>query len=434
MKQPVDLVMGLGVTGYSVVEFLHNKRAVLVCDTRSGRDSQFIPRLQQLRSTYPNVRVVPPKQINKVLSQVSRIIASPGIPMSHTLLQLAKLRNIPVLGDLDLFMDEVKVPVIAITGTNGKSTTVALLQAMLSDKGIVACGNIGTPALEALSLDASGYILELSSFQLERSKPAEFDAACVLNVSMDHLDHHRSMEEYIAAKQCIYKKCKLAVFDSTEAYTTPPEGVPFIALNQNHNWCMEDNAIVVDGQQISRHEIALQNDYDLKNLLVASAIAQIFGASMEKIRSVAASFGGLPHRAQVVGVFDGVKYVNDSKATNVAAAVASIRANRPFDNNLILIAGGTAKGSHFEILGTNIDKYVSHALLFGADSHHIAEHVHSAPCSIASSLAEAIQQCRELSQSGDTVLLAPACSSTDMFANFEERGRIFEQLVRSSAL
>jgi len=251
---------------------------------------------------------------------------------------------------------------------------------------------------------------------------------------MDHLDHHQSIEEYIAAKQRVYKKCKLAVFDSTGAYTTPPEGVPFIALNQNHNWCMEDNAIVVDGQQISRHEIALQNEYDLKSLLVASAIAHIFGASMEKIRSVAASFGGLPHRAQVVGVFDGVKYVNDSKATNVAAAVASIRANRSFGNNLILIAGGTAKGSHFEILGTTIDKYVSHALLFGADSHHIAKHVHSAPCSMASSLAEAIQQCRELSQPGDTVLLAPACSSIDMFANFEERGRIFEQLVRSSAL
>lgn len=432
MKQPVDLVMGLGVTGYSVVEFLHNKRSVLVCDTRSGKDSQFIPKLQQLRSAYPNVRVVPPKQINKVLCQVSRIIASPGIPMSHTLLQLAKLRNIPVLGDLDLFMDEVKVPVIAITGTNGKSTTVALLQAMLSDKGIVACGNIGTPALEALSLEASGYILELSSFQLERSKPAEFDAACVLNVSMDHLDHHRSMEEYIAAKQCIYKKCKLAVFDSTETYTTPPEGIPFFALNQNHSWCTEDNAIVVDGQRISRGEIALQGEYDLKNLLVASAIAHIFGASMEKIRSVAASFDGLPHRARVVGVFDEVKYVNDSKATNVAAAIASIRANRPFGKNLILIAGGTAKGSRFESLGTTIDKYVSHAMLFGADSHHIAKHIHSASCSVVSSLVEAIQQCRELSRPGDTVLLAPACSSTDMFANFEERGLVFEQLVRSS--
>ena len=431
MKQQMDIVLGLGATGYSVVEFLHDKRALMVCDTRFGKESQSVPRLQQLRKAYPDVRVIPPKKINQVLRKASRIIASPGVPMSHTFLQLAKLKEIPVLGDIDLFMDEVQVPVIAITGTNGKSTTVTLLKEMLSEQGFIACGNIGTPALNALSSAANGYILELSSFQLERSQPALFDAACVLNVSEDHLDHHGNFDEYITAKQRIYQNCQLAVFDVHEPYTTPSEGVSFFALNANRNWCIDEDAVVIDGNRIKRTEIALTSEHDLRNLLVASTLAYRFGASMQSIRNVAASFRGLQHRSQVVGVFAGVKYVNDSKATNVAAAIASIKANHRPDSNLILIAGGLAKGCRFETLGVCIDRYVARAVLIGSDPHQMAAHIQVTPSLVVFSLAEAIQESRSFAQPGDTVLLTPACSSTDMFENFEERGREFERLVRS---
>ncbi len=429
MKQERDIVLGLGATGYSVVRHLHPQCPLSVFDSRLGRNTHAIPFLNNVRMDYPDVDVISPRGYKRALESARRVIASPGIPLSNSMLKWAQIERIPVVGDIDLFMEQVRVPVVAITGTNGKSTTVSLVADMLQDRGFVACGNIGTPVLDMLKSKAKGYVLELSSFQLERLHEGPFKVATILNISEDHLDHHGSMENYREAKQRIYQDAEFAVFDHLRPETVPDMALPGIELNRDPNWTVHEEGITVGGELIQRSEIALSGSHYLQNLLTAAAISIQLGASIEDVLRVARAFKGLLHRAQRLGTFDGVEFINDSKATNVCAAIASIQEQYEKGSKLILICGGDGKAADFRELGACIDEFVSHTILFGHDAQSIASCIHRAGYEFVPSMDDAVSVAVNLSQSGDKVLLAPACASFDMFDDFAHRGNTFAKCV-----
>lgn len=430
MNQERDIVLGLGATGYSVVRHLHSVQPVSVFDSRLGRNSGAIPYLRQCRTDFPDVYVIPPRCYKRALGGARRIIASPGIPFSNDMLKWAQIERIPVVGDIDLFMEQVDVPVIGITGTNGKSTTVCLVANMLQKQGFVACGNLGTPVLDMLKSGARGYVLELSSFQLERLRHGPFTVASILNISEDHLDHHDSMKEYVQAKHRIYQDAQFAVYDQRKPETNPPRTIPSIELNGDPKWQVRNNGLSVDGKFIHKDDIVLSQSHDLQNLLAAAAIAMQLGASFDDVASVAGSFRGLPHRAQNLGTVDGVEYINDSKATNVCAAIDSIRAQYEPNSRLVLICGGQGKGADFKELGTCIDEFVAHVILIGHDAQNIASYTQRTSYEFVQSMNEAVAASRSISQPGDKVLLAPACASFDMFTDFAHRGTTFAQCVQ----
>lgn len=429
MKQERDIVLGLGATGYSVVRHLHEQYPVSVFDTRLGRDSCAIPFLRNIRTDFPDVDVIPPRCYKRALGSARRLIASPGIPLSNSMVKWAQIERIPVVGDIDLFMEQVEAPVIGITGTNGKSSTISMVEDMLQKRDFVACGNIGTPVLDMLKSKAQGYVLELSSFQLERLQNGPFKVSTILNISEDHLDHHASMKEYIAAKQRIYEKSEIAVYDRLRPETIPEKTIPSIELNADPNWQVREDGIVVNGEFLHRSDVDLKQTHNLQNLLTAAAISMQLGANINDVVRVARSFRGLPHRAQSLGSFDDVEYINDSKATNVCSAAASIQSHYDVDSNLILICGGDGKGVDFRELGTCIDKFVAHAVLFGRDAQNIASCIQRTSFEHVQSMDAAVVASRNASQSGDKVLLAPACASFDMFSDFAHRGTTFATCV-----
>lgn len=429
MKQEHDIVLGLGATGYSVVRHLHAQCPVSVFDSRLGRDANAIPFLNNVRVDYPDVDVISPRGYKRALEHARRVIASPGIPLSNSLLRWAQIERIPVVGDIDLFMEQVKVPVIGITGTNGKSTTVSLVADMLQERGFVACGNIGTPVLDVLESKASGYVLELSSFQLERLQNGPFKVATVLNISEDHLDHHGSMENYSAAKQRIYQDAEFAIYDHLRPETIPNKALPGIELNRDPNWKVQEDGITAGGYLLQQSEIALSGSNYLQNLLTAAAISIQLGAGIEDVVRVARAFKGLPHRAQSLGTVDRVEFVNDSKATNVCAAIASIREQYTEGSKLILICGGDGKAADFGDLGACIDEFIAHTILFGSDAQSIASCIHHTSYEFVASIEEAVSVAVHVSQPGDKVLLAPACASFDMFTDFAHRGTTFANCV-----
>ena len=429
MKRERDIVLGLGATGYSVVRHLHAQCPVSVFDSRLGRDALAIPFLRNVRSDYPDVDVIPPKGYKRALENARRVIASPGIPLSNSMLKWAQIERIPVVGDIDLFMEQVKVPVIGITGTNGKSTTVSLVADMMRKRGFVACGNIGTPVLDMLKSKSKGYVLELSSFQLERLQRGPFKVASILNISEDHLDHHESMEEYVAAKQRIYQDAQFAVYDYLRPETIPTKRIPGIELNRDPSWKVEEDGIVIKGEFLSQDEIALKGSHNLQNLLTAAAITTQMGVKFDEIVRVAGSFEGLPHRAQSLGSVAGVEFINDSKASNVSAAIASIKRQYDEHAKLILICGGDGKAADFKKLGECIDEFVAHTILIGSDAQDIASCIERTRYEFAQSMDAAVSVAVNVSQSGDRVLLAPACASFDMFTDFAHRGTAFNNCV-----
>lgn len=430
MSMSPTMVLGLGNTGVSVIRHLRLKdRAVAVCDSRLGKRTREIPHLLKVRRDYPDVSVVPPRQFARAVAKSKRVVASPGIAIDDTLLKFATIERVPIVGDIDLFMEEVDVPVIGITGTNGKSTTAMLVGAMLHGREFKVCGNIGLPVLDALHSGAKGFVVELSSFQLERLQNARFDVAAITNIAEDHLDRHKSLDEYVSSKRRVYDHCKFAVFNGLDHNTKPEGATASIAICGSSDWCVEPDGVVVNGSYIAAEHIALQGRHNHFNLVMAAAIASQFGATNDVIREVASTFTGLQHRTQFVAQVYGVDYFNDSKATNVAASIASISSMSAGSSKLILIAGGDGKSVDFQQLGTTIDKCVSHLVLIGQDAKAVANCTKLVSCSFASSMDEAVCIAQDHASAGDRVLLSPACASFDMFRNFEHRGDAFAKAV-----
>ena len=436
--QGYTLVVGLGLTGLSVVRYLSALgESLVVADSRD-----IPPNLQILQQNYPHVRVHTGVFDNKLFTAARRIIVSPGVPMADAALQAAQQAGVEIVGDIDLFANEARAPVVGITGSNGKSTVTALISLMLQQSGkrVATGGNIGTPALDLLRQPADVVVLELSSFQLETLHRLPMKTAVVLNISADHMDRYADMGAYIASKLAIYQQAEQAVVNLDDsvlaAQSLPNNKVLGFTLGIS-----DDNVFGVDDVNGERYlafaseplipidRLKIKGDHNIANALAALALGKQMMLPMTAMLTALQSFAGLPHRSQWVAEINGVNWYNDSKATNVGAAVAAIQG---LPGMHVLIAGGEGKGADFSALAEPVKKHVRAVVVIGRDAKRVAEALAgAAPVVFAADMRDAVQQAQQLAQTGDNVLLSPACASFDMFDNFEHRGDVFMKAVRA---
>jgi UDP-N-acetylmuramoylalanine--D-glutamate ligase len=434
------LVLGLGQTGGSIAAWLaRQNRAAIFADTRSAPAG-----LERARELMPDAAFMTSGLPQTVPEGVTEVLVSPGLSMDLPVIAHAAELGLPIRSDIDLFVEACPGTVLGITGSNGKSTVTALTECMLNAAGArtAAGGNIGTPALDLLNIEADIFVVELSSFQLERSAELPLHTAVVLNVSPDHLDHHGDLEQYAAAKARIYKRCGTAVINRDEAALADmiePNTMQVgfgTGLPSSTDWGVIQRD---DGQWIARgtyavmpvESLRLEGRHNLSNALASFALTDSLSGDidlpLDGLVAGAQIFAGLPHRMQLVVEVAGIRWIDDSKATNEGAAIASITA---VSGPLILIAGGDAKGGDLRLLAAELTGRDVKVIALGKDKQLIEECL-AGICETVSvgSMEEAVSVAAGLARDGDTVLLAPACSSLDMFSNFSERGDCFASAV-----
>ena len=432
-----NLVFGLGVTGMSVARYL----------SRNGIDAIFVdsrndpPGLDDLHELLPEADVVLGKNTVVRLSKINRIIASPGVSDSEPLLTMARKAGIDVVSDVELFAAEAQATIVAVTGSNGKSTVTTLLALMCdaAGKSALAGANLGEPALDLLERDKPDfYVLELSSFQLQRTSNLKAKVAVLLNISADHLDWHESEKNYREAKYKIFNNADAVVINRADPdiATHVAKGTRIISFGpdspeEGHYGLLEEDGVIflARGEQLllSATELALVGRHNQLNALAALAAGELMGLQLSAMLQVLPEFPGLAHRMQLVACKAGVEYINDSKATNVGAAVASIES---IDGTVVLVAGGEGKGGDFADLAKALSGRLRAALLIGEDADQIADALGDlAPVHVVEDINEAVTQAAGFSETGDTVLLAPACASLDQFPNYEARGDAFAAAV-----
>lgn len=428
------LVVGIGSTGESCTRFLNGRTDLYVTDTRIGREEWISSRLKDLQGRYPDTEFIKPQDVAAIADSNTVAYASPGVPLHDPVISAIRARGAHISCDVELFCDLVDVPLIGITGTNGKTTTTELTANMLRSKGFVAGGNIGTPVLDLLDAPSSGYVLELSSFQLEKMDAPRLNSATILNITEDHQDHHRTFAEYAATKARIYERCDVAVYNENDSRTKPTIETSAISVNGSNDWSVRAREIVVAGESVATKNLPLTGAQNHLNVVVAAALAHVCGANAKQLVETAISYEGLPHRMQLIKEIEGVRYINDSKATNVAATRAALESLSNGSPNIVLLAGGDAKGASFESLLDPIRNHAKAAILFGRDAKMIAEAVGDATESVFSeSLEVAVTHARNLAKPGDVVLLSPACASFDMFSDYAHRGNQFISIVEEMA-
>lgn len=433
------LIVGLGKTGLSCVRYLSGQgREIAVADSRLQP-----PGLDELKVGWPDVPVYLGEFDEELFAGFNELIVSPGISIAEPAIAGAAARGARIRGDIDLFADAADAPIIAITGSNGKTTVTTLVgeMARAAGRNVQVGGNIGTPALDLLDQGADLYVLELSSFQLETTEELGALAATVLNVSDDHMDRYPDKMAYFQAKQRIYRGCKNAIVNLDDALSTPMarDTLRFLCFGFNRvnpetfstrdddqgtwiTWGLDNLLLASELQLMGRHNIS--------NVMAALALGHAAGLAMEPMLEVARSFRGLPHRCEFVRNLNGVDYINDSKGTNVGATVAAIESLVPDSGKVILIAGGDGKGADFQPLAEPVAACCRALVLIGRDAGKISEAVGaSVPQYRATSLQEAVSLARQAAEPGDRVLLSPACASFDMFRDYNDRGEQFRALV-----
>lgn len=425
LKNVNAVVVGLGLTGQSCVRFLVSKGAnVIAMDSR--------PSLQVDTS----VPYFLGDFDTEKLRQAELILISPGIDPKHKAIQAAVKAGVEIIGDIELFARFNQVPVIAITGSNGKSTVTTLVYEIFKAAGkkILMGGNIGTPALELLDVDAEFIVLELSSFQLETIRSLNPLIATVLNVSDDHLDRHGTLEVYQQTKLAIYNNATHCIANRDDPFTWI-EGqdarfsIGLSQSNEGFGWNSVSGQILHNGSAIiETKDSPLTGSHNALNIQVALACTLLAGIKLDCAQKVINQFVGLSHRFETVLVADNVKWINDSKATNVGATIAAINSvQSALVGRLILIAGGEGKGADFTPLAPVFAESLSLLIAFGVDGNKLAK---LKPGSVlVSSMQDAVETAKQYSMPGDVVLLSPACASFDMFKNYQDRGQCFAKAV-----
>lgn len=433
------LIVGLGKTGVSVARYLrkHGLR-FSVADSRENP-----PGLVDFLAEFPGV-AVETRFEEKFFRKFDVLVVSPGVAVSEPAIVAARKAGAQVVGDIEIFARVVSKPVLAVTGSNGKSTVVSMLGAMAQAAGVNAkvCGNFGDPVLDSADDESIQlYILELSSFQLETLDSLHPVAACILNISEDHMDRYAGLKEYIEAKQRIYVNASCLVVNRDDKRTWPTvndvpartvyfgDGEPLqknvfgVALFEGQDWLML-------GEQplMAVAHLKVAGSQNVLNALAAFALGREAGFTLEQMAEGLKSFAGLPHRVEFVVERAGVRWYNDSKGTNVGATVKAVEG---LGAPVVLIAGGVGKGADFSPLAEIAAQHIKAAVLIGRDANMIAEVLRDVgvPVMFASTMAEAVCDASDLAIAGDVVLLSPACASFDMFRSYEERGEIFVKEV-----
>lgn len=419
------------------MRFLSSTDRLTVVDTRRAP-----PFAEQTRAQFPNAEMILGVTDAAAFAAADRIVVSPGLPTSHCMLKAARERGIPLVSDIELFLEHAAAPVVGITGTNGKSTVTALTGELLRASGLEVGvgGNLGEPALDLLGPDRDAYVLELSSFQLERLNAGRFAIAANLNVTPDHLDRYPDLASYAASKQRIFEDCDVAVYNRADPLTTPKEAVGRLVsvgldAPSRDGWGIVEfggaRYLASFGERyVDVESLGIRGKHNEFNALVSMALAKAARSDPASWLPTLRGFKGLEHRSQTVAVVDGVTYINDSKATNLGACVAALEGLGDTRRHIVLIAGGDAKNADLSPLREPVSKYVRHVVTLGKDAAVVEAAVSDVvPVHRVATLPEAVRICRSLARSGDLVLLSPACASLDMFKNFEARGREFAASV-----
>jgi UDP-N-acetylmuramoylalanine--D-glutamate ligase len=435
----LSVVLGLGATGLSCARFLSGRgRPVLVLDSREDP-----PGAEALRLNAPSARLIAGTLDIQLPEETAEIVISPGLSLELPIVEQARRRGIEIIGDIELFARVVDRPVAAITGSNGKSTVTTMVAAMAARAGreMPAGANLGTPALDLLQMPAEAYLLELSSFQLESTTSLRPRVAAVLNVSADHIDRHGTLASYAAAKARIFANAATAVANRDDPVVMdmvrdlddiltfglgPAQGADLGLVERDGAVWLARGADAL----MRADELAVPGTHNIANALAALAVGGQMGLSDSAMIAALRAYKGLPHRTQIVAEIDGIRWIDDSKATNVGAAVAAIRG---MDAPVVLIAGGDGKGADFGPLVRVMKGKVRRVVLLGADAARLAAAIgDTVATTTVDSIEEAVAAARCHAQSGDTVLLSPACSSLDMFASFAARGAAFRKAVRGA--
>ena len=442
------LVLGLGDTGLSCIRWLEKRGArVRAADTREAP-----PALGEVQARHPRVEVARGAFAAALLAGVDAVAASPGVALREPVLRAALERGIEVVGDVEIFGREVArrgtgARVLGITGTNGKSTVTALAGAMGRAAGLrtVVAGNIGLPVLDALDSPegerAELFVLELSSYQLETTASLALEAAAMLNLTQDHLDRYDSMAGYARAKERIFAHAKTRVVNREDEWSRAMAGgerVLTFGLDvpaSDSDWGLDaararlrrggEDLLAVD-------EMAMKGLHNAANALAAHALLSAAGAPGAPLAQAIREFKGLPHRVELVAEAHGVRFYDDSKGTNVGAAVAALEG---FTAPVVLIAGGEGKGQDFAPLAPAVKRHARAVVLIGRDAPAIARVLASTGVAVdrAATMEDAVAAAQARARPGDCVLLSPACASFDMFRNYGHRGEIFAAAARALA-
>jgi len=449
------LIVGMGGTGLSCARYLKKRNCPFaIADSRQAPAA-----LESVKKEFETSRIITGEFDYEVFNNYKQIIISPGISVRSEIFTLLQAQGCLIIGDIELFTQVVEKPVIAITGSNGKSTVTTLVEKIAQDCGIkaIAGGNLGIPALDLLETQSDLYILELSSFQLETTYSLKTIAATVLNISEDHMDRYTDLEDYRQVKERIYNNTENAIIN-------PQEKITFERLKQQID--TEEFSMILFGEALSSaqelkcefelldgdiltqankkilqtKEIKLKGKYNYLNVLAALALLKPLHLDLEQqIRSIK-DYSGLPHRCEWVDSVNGIDFYNDSKGTNTGATIAAINGFEVKDSlehdkrTVILIAGGVGKDADFKELGEVIKKKIKFTILLGIDAQQIKTSAINAGAVndefySVSSMHDAVATAKGLAKSGDVILFSPACASFDMYQNYMKRGDDFKKNV-----
>ncbi len=435
-------VIGFGLTGQSVIRYLKKSTTeLIVMDTRHSA-----PNKKELKRLFPKARIVTGGLDQHTLETADMVVVSPGVDIRATHLRDKIGPQTELIGDIELFVRYANAPIIAITGSNGKSTVATLVERLITaaKKTVLLGGNIGIPALDLFAQATPDvYVLELSSFQLETTSSLAADVAVVLNVSEDHMDRYGAYQLYLDAKLRIYRNAIGEVINRNDpsapqitlahsisfGLNVPEDSQAFGVLKKgDKTWLAQGDKTLLETSKLS-----IKGQQNWLNVLASFAIVQQFGLSINAAMIKAAcDFEGLPHRCEQIGERDGVMWVNDSKGTNVGATLAAISG---FTQPKIMIMGGQSKNADLSALLPVMDKGIRHLILMGEDAGKIAS-VFDGKVSFTEveSLEAAVLLAKKKAKKGDVVLLSPACASFDMYSNYLERGDDFRALVNEYVL
>ena len=441
-SQSKATVVGLGATGLSLIRFLHARGAEVTVVDGSVAPAG----LAQLQSEFPQVKFKSVDVVKDTLPASDFVALSPGVPRATLAISNALKHGVPVLGDIELFAREVPATasVFAITGSNGKTTTTALAGelAKCAKPDARAAGNIGVPILDALAEtpNCSTWVLELSSFQLESTDSLQLTSAAVINVTDNHLDRYPSFFGYAASKERVFENAASQVLNRADSWSMsmrrPALNVTTFGPDQAEDKSqfgvgrVDGKAALTNGDTfiLSADELGVSGAHNAQNALAALALIQSLSVPMNLQQKVLRSFAGMPHRCQLIGSINGVKIIDDSKATTVVATNAALEG---LAAPTWLIAGGDGKGQHFAALGSVAAKHCKSVHLIGRDAAEIAAALaaNGVQSKTFTSLEDATHSALDAALPGDQILLSPACASWDMFRNYGHRAQVFAAAV-----
>ncbi|WP_340123113.1 UDP-N-acetylmuramoyl-L-alanine--D-glutamate ligase [Methylobacter svalbardensis] len=428
------LVVGLGNTGISVAHYLQSLNfKFAIIDSRVKP-----PMMEEFFQQMPDTPVFTGGFDEAAFKVATHLVVSPGVSLNEQAIIKAIANGSKIVSDIDLFACSVDAPIVAISGSNGKSTVTTMLGEMAKAAGIEVGvgGNLGTPALDLLKLNAQLYVLELSSFQLERTSALNAVAATVLNISADHLDRHVDLAEYAREKQRIFRGDGVMIINAddpvvyamrnkdrkTFTFSINNKADFHLAFKENTEYLMHNESCLMP-----LAELPLEGRHNAANALAALALGVAVGLDEQLMCNALRNFKGLSHRMQRVAEIRGVTWVNDSKATNIGACIAALQG---YARKVILIAGGDAKGADMNELTPVIKEKAKSVVLIGKDAALIKQALNGCvPVYSADNMAQAVQIAADLADAGDSVLLSPACASLDQYKNYQDRGDKFTKAV-----